>query len=162
MLFFHSSLEQHVTTHVVLSFASSLEQRVTTLVVFSFAAHWNNMLRHMLCFSLQRPLEQRVATHVVLSFFCKLKGEQHCSSMRATLQLKASMVCDSHSHVSCAGTLCFHAFKQHCGCVEPFPFWFLSHPRNLGIANRNLEFPGSTQHLSSARGFTAFTIFLRI
>jgi hypothetical protein len=91
VLFFASSLEQSVTIHgCAFPFGKPLEQRVTTHVVLSFRS----------------PLEQHVTTHVVLSFRKPL--EQHVTThVVLSLQLKASMVCDRHSHVSCAGTLCF-------------------------------------------------------
>ena len=96
---FASSPGQSVTTHgcASFSFASLLEQQCyDTRCAFLLQAHWsksvticgcapsaanrwNNMLRHMSSPSFRSPLEQRATRHVVLS-----------------LQLKASMVCDSH------------------------------------------------------------------
>ena len=69
------------------------------------------------CAFFAKPLEQRATRHVVLS-----------------LQLKASMVCDSISHVSCAGTLCFSKVQVTLRLCRTFS-GFLGHPRKLGIAN---------------------------
>ena len=90
------------------------------VVPFSSANHWNNVLRHTLCFSFRKPLEQHVTTHVVLS-----------------LQLKASRVCDSHF----TRILCRYAVLSRVQVTlrlcRTFS-GFLGHSRKFGIATWNL------------------------